>query len=184
MSTKEKLGPFDALEKALPQEPMFPILARDPCGPATITEWARLRRNRAFRLWGSSRAADKKLLDAELAQCAQAELIAEQMDDWRNKEQDEQVVERSSYNEVKKTEEELREAAQRQVKEELCKHLREAAYHLCEARDGMHRLGLIGDVTFNDMTTALARINGIADEHQEVRPRYAPQPALPLEQSQ
>jgi len=165
-------GPFDALEKAEPKEPMFPLLARDPDAPATITEWARLRRNRAIRLYGDSASeADKKLLAAELAQCANAERVAEEMSAWRG-DQDAPTAQRVSHG-VQRTEEELREASQRDRLAALVRHLREGAYHVCEARDGLQTMELLPERTVSDLTAILARINGLADEHTPKRPGFA-----------
>lgn len=43
MGTKLNPGKFDAYDKALPDEPMFTLLARDPGAPGAIHEWMRLR---------------------------------------------------------------------------------------------------------------------------------------------
>lgn len=43
MSTKNHPGQFRCFEAALPDEPMFVILGRDPAGPATLEFWAQER---------------------------------------------------------------------------------------------------------------------------------------------
>lgn len=43
MSTKNHPGQFRCFEAALPDEPMFVILGRDPAGPATVEFWAQER---------------------------------------------------------------------------------------------------------------------------------------------
>jgi len=43
MSTKQSPGPFDCFKAALPDEPIFVILGRDPAGPATLDKWAHER---------------------------------------------------------------------------------------------------------------------------------------------
>lgn len=164
-STKDQPGAFDALEKAEPGEPMFPLLARDPAAPGAITEWCRLRRNRAVKLWGDSkRVADKKLLAAELDQCANAEEVALQFAEWR---EDRAPVEgeRSGYQEVKRTVVELAEADVRKRQEASVRSMREAAYHLCEAKDALLALGLAPPATEHDLVMMLARINGLADAY-------------------
>lgn len=164
-NTKNQPGPFDALEKAEPGEPLFPLLARDPCAPGAITEWCRLRRNRAIKLWGDSkRVADKKLLAAELDQCANAEEVALQFEEWHSSAAPVDGA-RSAYNEVKRTTEELAEADLRKRQDAACRSLREAAYHLCEAKDALTALDLIGTVTRDDLVMMLARINGLANAH-------------------
>lgn len=179
-STVTTPGAYDALEKALPGEPLFPLLGHDPDAPATVTEWCRLRRNRALRLYGeSSSLTDKELLAAELRQCANAEDIALQMGDWRLG-QTAEVALRSSYNDVIKTAEEIAEADRRQRRATAVQHLREAAYHASEARDLFVGLELIGEATQHDLMLMLARINGLAEEYSPKRPGSEPQAALPL----
>ncbi len=39
MSTKRKPGPFDCYGKALPDEPMFVLLARDPYAAVLVQRW-------------------------------------------------------------------------------------------------------------------------------------------------
>lgn len=173
-------GPFDALEKARPDEPMFPLLARDPDAPATITEWCRLRRNRAYRLYGNSkRAADKKMFDAELQQCNQAETVAQQMTDWRGVATVDEPGQRASYQDVKKSAEEIAEAEEREHREKMIRHLRECAYHLSETRDGTADRNMVGAATVAGMDSTLLWINRLADNLTVVRPGIEPQ--LPIE---
>lgn len=40
MGSKNKPGEFDCYANALPDEPMFILLARDPNAPALVEEWA------------------------------------------------------------------------------------------------------------------------------------------------
>lgn len=175
MSTKETIGQFDALEKAEPNEPMFPLLARDECAPATITEWCRLRRNRAFKLYGeSAKDSDKELLAAELRQCANAEEVALQFSEWRKQEAPADIV-KSTYNEVIKSAEEIAEADRRKMQETAVSNLNEAGYYLCEARDALVALGLIGELIQLDLTGTLELIKALANEHRKTRPRYVPE---------
>lgn len=175
MSTKETIGQFDALEKAEPNEPMFPLLARDECAPATVTEWCRLRRNRAFKLYGdSAKDTDKELLAAELRQCANAEDVALQFVEWRKREAPADVV-KSTYNEVIRSAEEVAEADRRKRQEQAVADLGEAGYYLCEARDALASLGLIGELIQRDMTAMLDLIKSLSAEHKKTRPRYIPE---------
>lgn len=179
MSTLTEPGAFDALEKAEPSEPIFTLLARDPDAPATVTEWCRLRRNRAMKVHGhSKRTADKKLFAAELAQCVNAERIAEEMTDWRAG-QDAPAAVRISHG-VQRTEIELAEAAARDRLAAAVRALREADYFVCEARDALVELGVIGEVTQGDLGMMMARLKGIADEHTPKRAGHEVEPALPL----
>lgn len=180
MSTIEEPGAYDALEKALPGETMFPILARDPCGPATITEWARLRRNAAFKKYGTNpTGADAALLAAELRQAANAEEVAQKMADWRKNETDQDGV-RSSYHEVIKSAEEIAEAERLTSLARAVRNLRECAYHLSEARDDLQSMDLLRTATFDDIMMMLARINGLAEEYVPKRPDFTVEPTLPI----
>lgn len=182
-NTIDAPGPYDALEKAKPGEPMFTLLGHDPCAPATITEWCRLRRNLALKQYGEGAAAtDKELLAAELRQCANAEEVALEFEEWRNmKEAPSAAGGRATYNAVIKSAEELAEADRRTRREAACQHLREAAYHLGEAKAGLEQLELIGPNTERAMMEMQARVNGIADEYQAKRNEYAAEPFLPIE---
>lgn len=182
MSTLDQPGAFDAFEKLQPGEPFFPLLARDDCAPGAMTEWARLRRNRALKLWGdSSNPSDAVKLAAELAQCAQAENLALEFADWRAGQADESLPQRSSYQEIVRTAEELAEAGRRSKIDAAVRQLREAAYHVRNAHDGLKDLDLIGESTDRDLGFMLAQINGLADEHTPQRPGFTAEPVLPME---
>jgi hypothetical protein len=43
MGSKNEPGDFDCYGNALPDEPMFILLARDPHAPALVSEWAKRR---------------------------------------------------------------------------------------------------------------------------------------------
>ncbi len=45
MSTKQHLGEFDCYANALPNEPMFVLLARDPKAATAVRDWAAAYRN-------------------------------------------------------------------------------------------------------------------------------------------
>lgn len=172
MSTKISPGPFDAFDKAEIGEPIFTLIGRDPCAPATITEWARLRRNRAIRLWGESqRRSDKVLLDAEMKQCAEAEELALEFGDYRSG-AEEIEGKPSTYQEVRRTKEELDQAEATKRRGEACRHLREAAYHLAEARAALHLADAIDPGGFYDTSMKLAEreTNSVADHFEAKRP--------------
>lgn len=69
-NTLAKPGEFDALEKARPDELIFPLLGRDPCAPPTILHWCDLRRERARDIKDDDKRKD------ELRQITEAEFIA------------------------------------------------------------------------------------------------------------
>lgn len=175
-------GAYDALEKAKLGEPIFVLLGRDHAGPATISEWCRLRRNRAFKLYGGSeRPTDKELLAGELRQCAEAEEMALRFADWRSGQQ--QVEgERAAYQDVAKSAEEQAEAARIKSTAQAVRDAREADYHVCEVRDRLADLGLLPEATRRDLDMMMARLKGLAEEHEAKRPNYAAEPPLQLGQ--
>lgn len=75
MGTKKSPGKFDCYDKALADEPMFILLARDPSAPALIRRWAHVRNEEI--LLGNRPAEDRAMVD-EALQCA------EDMVSWRN----------------------------------------------------------------------------------------------------
>ena len=79
MSTKEEPGPFDGLERAEPDEPVFTLRAHDAFAAPLVHEWVRLRREWIIR---ADLSPEKEEL--ELIQCREAEEIAWRMVDWRN----------------------------------------------------------------------------------------------------
>ena len=72
-NTKSHPGPFDALEKARPDELIFTLIERDPDAPATINFWCDLRRKRARSI------SDIEKRKAELRQISEAEFIGIEM---------------------------------------------------------------------------------------------------------
>jgi hypothetical protein len=74
MGTKNKPGRFDCYANALPDEPMFVLLARDPDFAEHVEKWAR-RRAAAVRC-GLRPLSDMALVD-EALECAKAGA------DWR-----------------------------------------------------------------------------------------------------
>ncbi len=67
MGTKENPGQFDCYANALPGEPMFVLLARDPSAPTLVEDWATERQrqiNKGFRP-----QSDQAMVD-EAIQCA------------------------------------------------------------------------------------------------------------------
>jgi hypothetical protein len=69
MGTKEKPGRFDCIEKALTDEPVFVLLARDETAPLFVTEWATTR---AAQVMAGERPMDDLPQIVEALECAQA----------------------------------------------------------------------------------------------------------------
>jgi hypothetical protein len=80
MSTKEQPGPFDGLERAEPGEPVFTLRAHDDLAPGLVREWV-FKRRRA--IVSADLPEEKRSL--ELIQAREAEQVAENMEDWRNR---------------------------------------------------------------------------------------------------
>ena len=79
MGSKEKPGSFDCYEDALPNEPLFTLLARDRHAPDAVEKWADSRELEILRGYGGN----KNKLAEELRQLAEARRCAEEMRAWR-----------------------------------------------------------------------------------------------------
>jgi hypothetical protein len=74
MGSKQNPGNFDCYENALPDEPMFVLLARDPHAPRLVEQWAIQRRQDIDA--GERPKTDQAMVDEAL-------LCAEDMREWR-----------------------------------------------------------------------------------------------------
>lgn len=74
MGTKINPGVYDCYSNALPDEPMFILLARDPMAPEIVQMWASTRR--AAIVNGNRPQSDSAMVD-------EAEALAKQMIEWR-----------------------------------------------------------------------------------------------------
>ena len=79
MSTKEEPGPFDGLERAEPDEPVFTLRAHDVLAAPLVHEWVSRRRQAII---SGDLSPEKEEL--ELIQCREAEEIAFKMVEWRS----------------------------------------------------------------------------------------------------
>ena len=75
MGTKNNPGAFDCYDKALPNEPMFVLLARDPVAPSLVRTWASRREWRVNT--GQKPESDRAMVEEAYA-CADA------MEAWRS----------------------------------------------------------------------------------------------------
>lgn len=166
ISTKEHPSPYDGLEKAQPDEPLFTLLARDPDAAPLVLEWAERRRSRAR--WIDD-PADRR---AELQQCNEAEEVAWAMQRWRKGEEEVVVETRASYNDTA-----IDEPWRREISLAL-QHLRNAAYSLNEGREMFDRLGLLDDDDRQMLQSAKTIANNLADERTPKRASFAAQPTL------
>lgn len=83
MSTLSAPGPFDALQKAAPDEPIFTLRAHDVLADPLIHEWVKLKRSAIHAAFDAGQISEAKR-DLELMQCTEAENIAWQMVEWRS----------------------------------------------------------------------------------------------------
>lgn len=67
MGTKNNLGEFDCYNKALPDEPMFILLARDPEAPHLLNTWAYIRE---IAIIGGHRPLGDEAMVKEARECA------------------------------------------------------------------------------------------------------------------
>lgn len=74
MGTKNNPGKFDCYAKALPDEPIFHILARDPAAAKVIRFWISIRLQRIQQ--GDAPTTDYAMID-------EAENLARQCEGWR-----------------------------------------------------------------------------------------------------
>lgn len=74
MGTKQLPGVFDCYDKALPDEPMFTLLARDDSAPDMVRQWAYEREREV---------AQGRRSPADLAMVAEARRCANAMALWR-----------------------------------------------------------------------------------------------------
>ena len=74
MGSKNNPGQFDCYANALPDEPMFILLARDPNAPALVEAWASRREQ---EIGAGTRPITDRPMVTEARQCA------ENMREWR-----------------------------------------------------------------------------------------------------
>lgn len=67
MGTKNNPGEFDCYKNALPDEPMFHLLARDPSAPDLIRAWAA---RREIEIGEGLRPESDRALVSEARECA------------------------------------------------------------------------------------------------------------------
>lgn len=74
MGTKSNPTAYDCYAKALPDEPMFVLLARDPSAPTLVRDWAR---DREHEVYADTRPESDLAMVREALECAHA------MEAWR-----------------------------------------------------------------------------------------------------
>lgn len=76
MGTKNSPGKYDCYQNALPDEPMFVLLARDPSAPKLVSAWATIREQAIED--GARPKTDRALVE-------EADLCANAMEEWRKR---------------------------------------------------------------------------------------------------
>jgi hypothetical protein len=77
ISTKDRVGTYDAIETAKPGEPLFGVQGGDPFGPATVLHWVGLARAAALA------ESDPKKEDQLLRKATEAEHVAWAMQSYQ-----------------------------------------------------------------------------------------------------
>lgn len=167
-------GPFDPLERADPDQPFFPLMAGDQFAPALVEEWADRTRRYARNVDNTD---ERTRL---LAKCNEAEEIAWSMRTWAKTGRPDEVKAtggRATYSgEKSETNHEWHESLS-----EAVESLREAAYYMGEARDGLLKLDLLTEEECQALESAMSTVNRMANEREPKRRSYALQPKLPIE---
>ena len=81
MGSKTQPGAFNCYQSALPDEPIFTLLARDPTAPDVIRTWSRQRRDDIFK--GPDAGAFSDAQTDDLRKATEAEAVADEMTVWR-----------------------------------------------------------------------------------------------------
>lgn len=166
--TIETPGAFDALEKARPGEPIFPLLGHDPDAPATVLFWVDRRRKRLNA--GLVEETTEKLRE-ELAQCTDAEIIAHEMRRYRIGQPDEDTTtpKRATYSGQALDAAGMSEVSWREALADAVRMLREAAFYASEAKERLAMLKASKPTDDYRLDLVLTAINAIADDHTPKR---------------
>lgn len=174
---------FDPLDEMPADEPRFVLRGKDPAAPGAITEWARDRRNRAFREFNAIEQPteqDRLKLKAELEQCREADDLAMQMREWQQDHAAPEGDPRATYNAIERTQEQLAEAARKRRLDDVHRDIQEGRYHVCNVRDSLEDMGLLGEETRADLDRMLERLQAVDDEHSTRRPEFKDQISIVL----
>lgn len=184
MSTKTQPGPFDGMERARPDEPVFTLRAHDPLAAILVHEWVDRRRKAIREAHGREEISDAKR-DLELIQCKEAEELAWQMAAWRKGELAEQAGEleseelpASSYSGHTSSEEEFKAREQYETIKAAGTLLQNAIAGINEASE--ERLITLGMESERAVLRACRdRVRAIAEHIAPKRASYHPGQPLP-----
>lgn len=160
-------GPYDPLDKAKPEEPIFTLVGRDPHAPGTVLHWVAQARAEAMAL------DDDEKRRHGLQKCTEAELIACDMMTFRKGHPAQSSAPaRKTYSQAPVADPgRLDEARRRLAIAGAVQTLREAAYHAKLAQEQLAVLGIDPEM----LQAALDCLNGVANAHEPKRPGDVPQ---------
>lgn len=157
VSTKDKIGDYDAIETAKPGEPLFPLQGGDPFAPATIEFWSDLVRTAARKEEDATKR--EKLLRKATA----AELVA-----WvfRDYQRDPTTI---AASEEQKRFESEDVTDQKVILARVCERLNNAVAEIVTAAEKLESLG----DTITGTAAKLLRDNaqGVKEISEEIEPR-------------
>lgn len=164
ISTGAKPGPFDGLESAKPDEPVFTLQGGDPLAPGLVLEWVKQRRTNAVKRQSDAiESGDQRsLADAEedLERCTAAEQIAWAMKDYAR---GETVQPEKSAEQVA--------TSRGQGCAEVVEHISEADYHLHAAAQIIASFG-----PADPLLPAALKLTSFHEELGAIREQVRPAP--------
>lgn len=143
-------SPLDPLNRMEPDEPRFVLRGKDAAAPCAITEWAARTRLLSYRRHMDDNGNPKTQSDREahvanLTKCAEAEVLALEMESWRKgRESDAQPGIRAVYDETTRTADQIRALKNKQKTDQIRDHIQEARYHLKLALELAEQHGVVG----------------------------------------
>lgn len=84
MGSKLNPGAFDCFKAAMPDEPMFVLLARDLSGPTMLRAWSTRRRGEVLTALDRGDITEEQAQE-DLRKCQEADACADEMTIWRKR---------------------------------------------------------------------------------------------------
>lgn len=162
MSTKEEPGPFDGLERAEPDEPIFTLRAKDPHAAPLVHQWVRERRE-----WMLTADLSDEKRELELTQIREAEEIAWEMEEWRSGFEAHQPAEKTTnYSGIVTTEQELAAKAKFDARLNAARRIDNSVAELTDASESISAYG------FDEVrVTVAANVANLKLASEAVRPK-------------
>ena len=181
MNTLAEPGPYDPLSRTAPDEPLFPIVAHDRVGPATVRFWSDETRRWVMAEIMALPPADPALakLEDKLRQCTEADLLAMEMVRWVKGNPEANVTPtRARYSGGPVDADKLDDASRKIAIAEGVQCGREAAFYASEMRDKLAPLATLAPDEIVALEEAMRLINLVTDAHTVRRPGFQPVLAL------